>query len=215
MEAKEERSFYEKEHEMVMAEFRAHEASISVIYKHHKSSIKRTKYDVLCMLVCKDSHLCNLYRLYFDEADVFDSKLKSIKDNISKLENELHECKRLYSQTLKNLEQISEEIHEKRALKSLKREPGVGAELIDDQNGEYHFISSFCCCLNPLYCSLRKWNEKPRRKKQPLYDRVEWKDAKAISGGGKAPQSSNQACQQMCLVFPARANQLECHKYPL
>lgn len=42
------------------------------------------------------------------------------------------ESKRQYSKALKDLENISEEIHEKRSqilAKSLVREPGVGAEL--------------------------------------------------------------------------------------
>ena len=85
------------------------------------------------------------FRLYFDEANIFDSKLKSIKDDIKKLEEELQESKSQYSQALKNLENISEEIHEKRAqilTKSLKREPGVGAELTVtyETNGKLYYI---------------------------------------------------------------------------
>lgn len=77
---------------------------------------------------------------------MFDSKLKTIKDNIQKLEEELAESKRQYSQALKNLENISDVIHERRAqilTKSLKREPGVGAELIPDSSDrKYFFIFS-------------------------------------------------------------------------
>jgi len=83
--------------------------------------------------------------LYFDEANIFDSKLKTIKDDIKKLEEELSQCKLQYSQSMKNLENISEEIHEKRAqimTKSLKREPGVGAELVTNYStdGECRFV---------------------------------------------------------------------------
>ena len=89
------------------------------------------------------------FRPYFDEANEFDSKLKAIKENIGKLEEELGESKRQYSQALKNLENISEEIHEKRAqilTKSLKREPGVGAELAAtyETDGKRMLIC-FCC----------------------------------------------------------------------
>lgn len=62
------------------------------------------------------------------------------------MEVELAESKRLYSGALKNLENISEEIHEKRAqilTKSLKREPGVGAELaaIYESEGKFFFAA--------------------------------------------------------------------------
>lgn len=71
-------------------------------------------------------------RVYFDEATVYDCRRKAIKENIEQLAEELVTSKRQYSQALKGLEAISEEIHEKRSqilARSLKREPGVGAEL--------------------------------------------------------------------------------------
>lgn len=121
MEAKTKRKYYEDEHYSVMAEFRDLENKISIEFRKNKNSIKKAE-------------------LYFDQANIFESKLKSIKEDIHKLEHELQESKNSYSQALRNLENISEEIHEKRAQilsKSLIREPGVGAELsaMCDENG--------------------------------------------------------------------------------
>lgn len=61
-------------------------------------------------------------------------RLKSIKDNIEKLAQDLKDNKRLYAQALRDLEHISEEIHERRAqilAHSLKREPCDGAENVN------------------------------------------------------------------------------------
>lgn len=60
------------------------------------------------------------------------------------------DSKRLYSETLKKLENISDEIHERRAqilTKSLKREPGVGAELSEDQLNGTNIDNLYLCIL--------------------------------------------------------------------
>ena len=69
-------------------------------------------------------------RPYFDTAQSYDQRLKSIRNGIQKLEEEIQSSKNSYSKALKNLENISEEIHEKRAqeITKFQREPGVGAE---------------------------------------------------------------------------------------
>ena len=57
--------------------------------------------------------------------------MNDIKEKIEDLSKKIYEAKKSYAKTLKDLELISDEIHEKRAqllIKSLKREPGVGAE---------------------------------------------------------------------------------------
>ncbi|XP_075584875.1 SH3 domain-binding protein 5 homolog [Dermatophagoides farinae] len=115
MEAKLKREEHELEHLSLMAQIRLLEYNATDLKTKYKSSIKRAK-------------------SYFDEAHNIDLKLKKIRDDTKLLEEELAKCKSQYSTTLKNLENISEEIHEKRAqyiAKSLKREPGVGAEIID------------------------------------------------------------------------------------
>ena len=62
----------------------------------------------------------------------------------------IFEAKHTYSKTLKDLENISEEIHEKRAqllAKQLKREPGVGAEY----GTENHTSNGNLISLKPIF----------------------------------------------------------------
>jgi len=72
-----------------------------------------------------------MFRPYFEESSAVQTKLNQLKSNIEHLSKVILESKKSYSLTLKDLEMISEEIHEKRAqimVKSHHREPGVGAE---------------------------------------------------------------------------------------
>ncbi|CAH1959485.1 unnamed protein product [Acanthoscelides obtectus] len=70
-------------------------------------------------------------RAYFDEKQLCQEQLNTQKERIESLKRDIIAAKQHYSQTLKNLEQISNEIHEKRRDVLLRgpREPGVGAEL--------------------------------------------------------------------------------------
>lgn len=66
-------------------------------------------------------------RPYFEQKEDFQTKLMAQKKKVEELQRSVAQAKLLYAETLKNLEMISEEIHEKRA--ALRpREPGVGAE---------------------------------------------------------------------------------------
>lgn len=66
--------------------------------------------------------------IYFDQKDRVQAKLNSQKVNVQELQRSITANKTTYSQTLRSLEQISEEIHEARRCR-LPREPGVGAEI--------------------------------------------------------------------------------------
>ncbi|CAG9772450.1 unnamed protein product [Ceutorhynchus assimilis] len=75
-------------------------------------------------------------RPYFDEKALCQDQLNTQKQRIESIKKEIIKTKNFYSQTLKNLEQISNEIHMKRQgkqcdddLLTRPREPGVGAEL--------------------------------------------------------------------------------------
>ncbi|XP_053679854.1 SH3 domain-binding protein 5 homolog [Anopheles nili] len=73
-------------------------------------------------------------RPYFDEKQLCQEQLEAQKGRIQQLENLIQAAKSAYSTALRNLEKISEEIHEQRgdlsqAAPSGPREPGVGAEL--------------------------------------------------------------------------------------
>lgn len=75
-------------------------------------------------------------RPYFDEKAVCESQLDAQKRRIGQLQREISKAKFEYSQSLRRLELISEEIHHKRKDKSRSvspegpREPGVGSEQV-------------------------------------------------------------------------------------
>ncbi|XP_058458498.1 SH3 domain-binding protein 5 homolog [Malaya genurostris] len=73
-------------------------------------------------------------RPYFDEKQLCQEQLEAQKGRIQQLEDQISAAKSAYGAALRNLEQISEEIHKQRGDLSMvapsgPREPGVGAEL--------------------------------------------------------------------------------------
>lgn len=73
-------------------------------------------------------------RPYFEEKQLCQEQLEAQKGRIQQLEDQIAAAKTAYGTALRNLEQISEEIHKQRGDLSLAapsgpREPGVGAEL--------------------------------------------------------------------------------------
>uniref|UniRef100_A0A1Q3FA11 Putative btk-associated sh3-domain binding protein sab n=1 Tax=Culex tarsalis TaxID=7177 RepID=A0A1Q3FA11_CULTA len=71
---------------------------------------------------------------YFEEKQLCQEQLEAQKGRIQQLEDQIASAKTAYGTALRNLEQISEEIHKQRgdlsmAAPSGPREPGVGAEL--------------------------------------------------------------------------------------
>lgn len=92
-------------------------------------------------------------RPYFQEKEICQHQLQTQKDRIHLLQGQVQNAKSMYSNSLKNLEIISEEIHKMRrdlrmATPSGQREPGVGAELGScsdpeiDQKQNYYMNSS-------------------------------------------------------------------------
>ncbi|KAL3989421.1 SH3 domain-binding protein 5 (SH3BP5) family protein [Acanthocheilonema viteae] len=70
-------------------------------------------------------------RHYFEQRIEFTRILEHQKNLILKLESEVRQKKYDYTSSLRNLEQISDAIHEERSLSSVRREPGVGCESPD------------------------------------------------------------------------------------
>lgn len=71
-------------------------------------------------------------RPYFDEKILCEEQLNTQKERIEAIRKDITKTKNFYAQTLKNLEQISNEIHMMRSSKNMDilkgpREPGVGA----------------------------------------------------------------------------------------
>lgn len=78
-------------------------------------------------------------RPYFEEKQLCQDQLQTQKERIQELQLQIQATKASYATSLKNLEQISEEIHKTRGdlpvTPTGPREPGVGAELCPDDAG--------------------------------------------------------------------------------
>lgn len=70
-------------------------------------------------------------RHYFEQRIEFTKILEHQKSLILKLESEVRQKKYDYTSSLRNLEQISDAIHEERSLSNVRREAGVGCESHD------------------------------------------------------------------------------------
>lgn len=103
-------------------------------------------------------------RPYFEEKQLCQDQLQTQRDRITELEIQIKATKAAYATSLKNLEQISEEIHRTRAADlglapPGRREPGVGAELCDEDetgNKESPFKEDYQSkiCRNKAYNKL-------------------------------------------------------------
>lgn len=98
----------------------------------------------------------NKSRPYFEEKQICQDQLETQKERIHELQLHIQCAKKSYATSLKNLEQISEEIHKMRgdlcnAAPSGPREPGVGAELsnIPDKPQKSNCNSSIALAVSP------------------------------------------------------------------
>lgn len=99
-------------------------------------------------------------RPYFEEKQLCQDQLQTQKERIQELQLQIQATKASYSTSLKNLEQISEEIHKTRGDLPITppgpREPGVGAELCTDDDEDdimrtnRHMGSSYFSHKNPI-----------------------------------------------------------------
>lgn len=90
-------------------------------------------------------------RPYFDEKALCQEQLGTQKERIESLQEQINKTKYSYSEALKKLEQISNEIHMKRKslgiaeseneLLTRPREPGVGAELCENSSYQIDFAT--------------------------------------------------------------------------
>lgn len=117
MEAENQKAESEREHQKRAKVFK----EIDERLKHHEEKLQK--------FITKS-------RPYFDEKTVCQEQLNTQKSRIESIKKDINRAKSFYAQTLKNLEQISNEIHMKRQghkcendLLNRPREPGVGAEL--------------------------------------------------------------------------------------
>lgn len=107
-EAEVERLASDIEHKQKMEAFKKAESHMSALQKKLKFNIMRS-------------------RKYFELKDIVNARINGLVKAVHEAETQLAEAKREYSQALKNLESISNSIHETRKLLGV-REAGVGAE---------------------------------------------------------------------------------------
>ncbi|XP_065093886.1 SH3 domain-binding protein 5 homolog isoform X2 [Ochlerotatus camptorhynchus] len=103
-------------------------------------------------------------RPYFEEKQLCQEQLEAQKGRIQQLEDQIAAAKTAYGTALRNLEQISEEIHKQRGDLSLAapsgpREPGVGAELsnLPPSSSSMKLSSpgaSSCCNYSNFSCNM-------------------------------------------------------------
>uniref|UniRef100_A0A0R3RUW5 SH3 domain-binding protein 5-like n=1 Tax=Elaeophora elaphi TaxID=1147741 RepID=A0A0R3RUW5_9BILA len=103
-------------------------------------------------------------RHYFEQRIEFTRILEHQKSLILKLESEVRQKKYDYTSSLRNLEQISDAIHEERSLSSVRREPGVGCESPDLPSCEVAF--------NKEKAQRRVEEEEERRRKADIANTV-------------------------------------------
>lgn len=94
----------------------------------------------------------NKSRPYFEEKQICQDQLQTQKERIDTLQEQIKGTKVKYANSLRNLEQISEEIHKKRGefgsvAPPGPREPGVGAEL---NSYDTESLKSPTICMNDL-----------------------------------------------------------------
>ncbi|CAG9536659.1 unnamed protein product [Cercopithifilaria johnstoni] len=85
-------------------------------------------------------------RHYFEQRIEFTRILEHQKNLILKLESEVRQKKYDYTCSLRNLEQISDAIHEERSLSNVRREPGIGCESPDLPSCEVAFSKEKAQC---------------------------------------------------------------------
>ncbi|XP_054155506.1 SH3 domain-binding protein 5 homolog isoform X2 [Oppia nitens] len=118
MEAKTMKTMSQSEHSQSIQNYLDEQKRLTRLERQLRSAIKKAK-------------------PYYEESAAVQTELNSIKAQIERLNKVIFEAKKSYAKTLKDLEKISEEIHERRAqlmAKLLTREPGVGAEREDNSN---------------------------------------------------------------------------------
>lgn len=82
--------------------------------KHHLDKANKLMFDQENLLKLERDHGSSIRRsqLYFDEAKQFDAKLNSVKSEILRINENILAAKQAYAQTLSELEQFSEDLHD-------------------------------------------------------------------------------------------------------
>lgn len=177
---------------------------LAVIFKQLEQQLKQQEEKYLKSIIKS--------RPYFDEKLLCEEQLNTQKERIESIRKEIVKTKQFYSQTLNNLEQISNEIHMKRndgATKLVKseendllkrpREPGVGAELkqpfvekyssLPDINAELDKCEVYSVGSASLTTSERDDDENMYEELEDIKSRFNNLNVRPVDGGGEGKPS--------------------------
>ncbi|XP_042879286.1 SH3 domain-binding protein 5-like [Penaeus japonicus] len=151
MEAEAQKAASEREHMRRAAAFTKAEQRVQQLQRGLKSSINKSL-------------------IYFEEKANVQSQLQAQKERVQQLQRAITASKTSYAQSLRSLEQISEEIHEQRRCR-LPREPGVGAEITPpepDDNQTFDHSAKTFTPLEEITAQEEKYWESLREKLEKL-----------------------------------------------
>lgn len=99
--------------------------------EHHKKALVFYQTEIQVQELEEKYKRCiSKSKSYFELRAQYDQMLATQKERVECLEKAVKEVKQSYSTSLKNLENISNQIHQQRVLANGPREPGVGAEQV-------------------------------------------------------------------------------------
>lgn len=171
MEAEAQKAASEREHMRRAAAFTQAEQRVQQLQRGLKSSINKSL-------------------VYFEEKANVQSQLQAQKERVQQLQRAITASKTSYAQSLRSLEQISEEIHEQRRCR-LPREPGVGAEITPpepDDNQTFDHSAKTFTPLEEITAQEEKYWESLREKLEKL----------KVDNGEQAASAEDEASDSEC-----------------
>ncbi|XP_063603813.1 SH3 domain-binding protein 5-like [Penaeus indicus] len=172
MEAEAQKAASEREHMRRAAAFTQAEQRVQQLQRGLKSSINKSL-------------------IYFEEKANVQSQLQAQKERVQQLQRAITASKTSYAQSLRSLEQISEEIHEQRRCR-LPREPGVGAEITPpepDDNQTFDHSAKTFTPLEEITAQEEKYWESLREKLEKL----------KVDNGEQTASAEDEASDSECL----------------
>ncbi|CAL4117976.1 unnamed protein product, partial [Meganyctiphanes norvegica] len=135
--------------------------------------------------------------IYFEQKAQVQAQLNSQKENVEQLQRSITANKTIYAQTLRSLEQISEEIHEARRCR-LPREPGVGAEISVPTTSDVSNLCRHSSAIN-LHSALEEQTTQEEKYWESLREKLEEMkadDQETLDAGAEEISTDFLDCRQ-------------------
>ncbi|XP_053212110.1 SH3 domain-binding protein 5-like [Panonychus citri] len=188
MEAETMKKESERLHQLSMKDFHSAETILFNLKKKLKTPLHRSK-------------------VYFDEKKRFQKKLVSLKEEIESIISQINRSKACYAATLRELEAISEEIHEKRNCSLIKRlrtqrEPGVGSDCVPDGMSSIEMVNSR---LSQLGLSLPENGGYPSSKEEDEEGETDEEDDEELPSSCKSSSSLASTSTDAMIIHPSNS----------